>query len=88
MPRCRAPLRSSQDFDFALRVYRAGFAVLLDPAVKVDHYGARTKAQWPGTLVAYGIGDGAFYGKHVRCRDPLAAWLLCPVAAWLPSPPG
>jgi GT2 family glycosyltransferase len=78
-----APLRSSQDFDFALRVYRAGFAVLLDPDVKVDHYGARTKAQWPGTLVAYGIGDGAFYGKHVRCRDPLAAWLLLKKVAYV-----
>jgi GT2 family glycosyltransferase len=78
-----APLRSSQDFDFALRVYRAGFAVLLDPEVKVDHYGARTTAQWPGTLVAYGIGDGAFYGKHVRCRDPLAAWLLVKKVAYV-----
>jgi glycosyltransferase involved in cell wall biosynthesis len=78
-----APLRSSQDFDFALRVYRVGFAVLLDPEVTVDHYGARTTAQWPGTLVAYGIGDGAFYGKHVRCRDPLAAWLLLKKIAYV-----
>jgi glycosyltransferase involved in cell wall biosynthesis len=71
-----APLRSSQDYDFALRTYRAGYAVLLDNEVKVDHYGARTAEQWPGTLVAYGIGDGAFFGKHIRCRDPLALWLL------------
>lgn len=71
-----APLRSSQDFDFALRVYRAGFAVLLDPDVTVDHYGVRTTTQWPSTLVAYGIGDGAFFGKHIRCHDPLATWLF------------
>jgi hypothetical protein len=36
----------------------------------------RTRAQWPATLEAYGIGDGAFYGKHVRCGDTRAAWLL------------
>ena len=71
-----APLRSSQDFDFALRVYRAGYAVLLDPDVQVDHYGARTADQWPGTLVAYGIGDGAFFGKHMRCRDLLVSSLF------------
>jgi GT2 family glycosyltransferase len=71
-----APLRSSQDFDFALRMYRAGYAVLLDPDVRVDHYGARTADQWPGTMVAYGIGDGAFFGKHMRCRDLLLTSLF------------
>jgi GT2 family glycosyltransferase len=70
------PLRSSQDFDFAFRMYRIGKAILLAPEVKVDHYGSRTQAQWEGTMVAYGIGDGAFYSKHIRCGDPLAAWYL------------
>jgi GT2 family glycosyltransferase len=73
------PLRSSQDFDFAYRVYQAGFAVLLEPEVKVDHYGTRTQEQWPGTMKAYGIGDGAFYSKHIRCGDPLALWLFTKV---------
>jgi GT2 family glycosyltransferase len=71
-----APLRSSQDFDFALRVYRAGWAVLLDPTVTVDHYGTRTVDQWIETIRNYGIGDGAYLSKHVRCRDPLAAKIL------------
>jgi glycosyltransferase involved in cell wall biosynthesis len=71
-----APLRSSQDFDFSLRVYRAGHAIVLEPNVKVDHYGARTVQQWPETLRNYGIGDGAFYSKHVRCGDLLALRLL------------
>ena len=26
--------------------------------------------------LAYGTGDGAFYTKHVRCRDATATWLL------------
>jgi GT2 family glycosyltransferase len=68
------PLRSSQDFDFAFRMYRKNQAILLAPEVKVDHYGSRTQAQWGGTMKAYGIGDGAFYSKHIRCGDPLALY--------------
>jgi GT2 family glycosyltransferase len=78
-----APLRSSQDFDFALRVYRAGYAIRLDPTVKVDHYGSRTPEQWPATMRNYGIGDGAFYSKHIRCGDALALRLLLHQFAWV-----
>ncbi len=78
-----APLRSSQDFDFAFRVYRAGYAVRLDHRVKVDHYGSRTAEQWPGTLRNYGIGDGAFYSKHIRCGDTLALRLLVWQFGWV-----
>ncbi len=70
------PLRSSQDFDLQYRVYKAGLVTLLAPDVKVDHYGLRTRADWPKTLVAYGVGDGGFYMKHARCGDLFAAWLI------------
>lgn len=70
------PLRSSQDFDLQYRVYRAGGTILLDPTVTVDHYGVRRGDQTPATLEAYGIGDGAFYFKHVRCGDIYALSLL------------
>jgi glycosyltransferase involved in cell wall biosynthesis len=70
------PLRSSQDFDFQYRAYLAGATVLLRPEVTVDHYGVRSHQQWPATLQAYGIGDGAFYFKHVRCGDLFALGLL------------
>jgi GT2 family glycosyltransferase len=70
------PLRSSQDSDFAYRTYLSGYAILLEPSVQVDHYGTRTKAQWPDTMANYGIGDGAFYSKHIRCGDMLALRLL------------
>jgi glycosyltransferase involved in cell wall biosynthesis len=70
------PLRSSQDFDFQFRVYRSGAICLLSPKVWVHHYGIRDAQSWPSTQVAYGIGDGAFYFKHVRCGDRLALWLL------------
>jgi hypothetical protein len=32
-------------------------------------------------MKAYGIGDGAFYSKHIRCGDPLATWLFAKVVA-------
>jgi GT2 family glycosyltransferase len=73
------PLRSSQDFDFAYRIYHSGLAIVLVPEVKVDHYGTRTSDQWPATMKAYGIGDGAFYSKHIRCGDPFALYLLSKV---------
>ena len=73
------PLRSAQDFDFAFRAYRLGIAILMAPAVRVDHYGTRTREQWPQTLRNYGIGDGAFYAKHIRCGDVLALWLFLKV---------
>jgi GT2 family glycosyltransferase len=70
------PLRSSQDFDFSYRMFLSGAAVLLCPEVKVDHYGSRTADQWPATMKAYGVGDGAFYSKHIRCGDARALWML------------
>jgi glycosyltransferase involved in cell wall biosynthesis len=72
-----APLRSSQDFDFQYRAYRAGALIRLSPEVNVDHFGARTRGEeWTRTLNAYGIGDGAFYWKHVRCGDVTALRML------------
>ncbi|MBV9896839.1 MAG: glycosyltransferase family 2 protein [Chloroflexi bacterium] len=70
------PLRSSQDFDLQYRAFLGGTVVLLSPTVKIDHYGVRTRQEWPATERAYGIGDGAFYFKHVRCGDVFALWLF------------
>jgi GT2 family glycosyltransferase len=69
------PLKSSQDFDLAYRAYRRNAAILLRPEVIVRHDGARKGEDWPALMRAYGFGDGAFYSKHVRCRDPFATWL-------------
>ena len=70
------PLKSSQDFDLQYRAYIAGSVVLLRPEVTIDHYGVRSNDQWPATERAYGIGDGAFYSKHIRCGDLFALWLF------------
>jgi glycosyltransferase involved in cell wall biosynthesis len=69
------PLKSSQDFDLAYRAYRSNAAILLRPEVIVRHDGRREREDWPALVRAYGFGDGAFFSKHVRCRDPYAAWL-------------
>lgn len=70
------PLRSSQDYDIEYRTICAGGVVLLRPDVVVRHDGRREPEDWPSLMLAYGTGDGAFYTKHIRCRDPRAVWLL------------
>jgi GT2 family glycosyltransferase len=70
------PLESSQDFDFVYRVFREGHATLLEPDVKVYHYGYREWTAWHATLRCYGIGVGGFYTKHMRLGDMYAAALL------------
>jgi glycosyltransferase involved in cell wall biosynthesis len=75
------PLKSSQDFDLAYRAYRHGAVTLLRPEVVMRHDGRREIEDWPTLLLAYGFGDGAFYSKHVRCRDPYAMWLTLKVFA-------
>jgi GT2 family glycosyltransferase len=70
------PLRSSQDFDLAYRAYRAGSVILLRPEVTLLHDGGRELADWHTVAHNYGVGDGAFYSKHVRCGDLYALYLL------------
>lgn len=68
--------RSSQDFDLQFRLWRAGKTVMIHPGLRVDHFGVRTREQWPATARAYGFGDGAFYIKHVRFRDGMGMRLF------------
>jgi glycosyltransferase involved in cell wall biosynthesis len=68
-------LKSAEDFDLAYRAYRQNAVILLRPEVIVRHDGRREREDWPTLLRTYGFGDGAFYSKHARCRDPFAAWL-------------
>ena len=68
-------LKAAEDFDMAYRAYRQNAVILLRPEVVVRHDGRRESEDWPALLRSYGFGDGAFYFKHVRCRDPFATWL-------------
>lgn len=71
-----APLRSSQDFDLAFRAFRAGSVITLSSEVTLLHDGGRQWTDWLKVLRNYGMGDGAFYSKHVRCGDMYALTLL------------
>jgi glycosyltransferase involved in cell wall biosynthesis len=68
-------LKSAEDFDLAYRAYRRNAVILLRPEVIVRHDGRRELEELPALLRSYGFGDGAFYSKHVRCKDLFAAWL-------------
>jgi glycosyltransferase involved in cell wall biosynthesis len=82
------PLKSSQDFDLVYRVYHGGAVTLLRPEVVMRHDGRREREDWPALLTAYGHGDGGFYTKHIRCRDPYALWLLTSKVAVLSAKVG
>jgi len=60
---------SSEDFDLQYRFFRHGFVSMVTPAVHVEHFGTRDNTEWSQRMFAYGFGDGAFYMKHIRCRD-------------------
>jgi len=70
------PLQSSQDFDFMYRVFRGGYSTLLEPDIKVAHYGYRDVSGWTATLRSYGVGVGGFFTKHARLGDLFATRLL------------
>ena len=70
------PLRSSQDFDLSTAPTWAAPRSLLRPDVTGRPLRPAHRRAWPATLRAYGIGDGAFYFKHVRCGDLFALRLL------------
>jgi len=70
------PLRSSQDHDLSYRAFQAGLVTLLEPSVEVQHFGVRTRDQWPALIRAYATGDAAFRLKHARCGDGLAIRLF------------
>lgn len=84
------PLESSQDFDFAHWVFRAGRATRLQPDVVVHHYGFRSHADWPATVRSYCIGVGGLHlgvgGFHLKdiCAGDLyaARLLLAHLALW------
>jgi len=75
-------LKASEDFDLAYRAYRSNSVILLRPEVTVRHDGRREREEWPALLQSYGVGDGAFYLKHVRCRDPYFTWLAAKTFAY------
>jgi glycosyltransferase involved in cell wall biosynthesis len=64
----------SEDNDFAYRLLRAGWRILYRPAPTVIHRAWRSPAHRHAVKKSYGIGQGAFYAKHLAALDPFIAY--------------
>jgi GT2 family glycosyltransferase len=60
---------SAEDNDFCYRWLRAGRTLVYEPAMQVWHHGWRSPDELKRVYVAYGRGQGLFYGKHLRSGD-------------------
>lgn len=59
-----------EDNDFCFRLLESGHRVIYEPGAVVYHRAWRGEDEYVGTRWRYGRGQGGFYGKHVRLRDP------------------
>ncbi|MFL5884581.1 MAG: glycosyltransferase family 2 protein [Thermoleophilaceae bacterium] len=64
-------LETAEDNDFGYRWLRAGRPMTFDPELVVWHNDWRTPQELERLYVVYWRGQGAFYGKHLRSRDPM-----------------
>jgi GT2 family glycosyltransferase len=75
--------RSGEDWEFAYRAAKAGYALVQDPENVVIHHGARDyESGAPRRMLSsnyHGIGAG--YARHLRARDLWAGYLLLQEAA-------
>ena len=62
-------LITAEDNDWAYRALRASVPILYAPDVIVYHYHWRNKTELATTYRSYALGQGAFYGKHLRKGD-------------------
>jgi GT2 family glycosyltransferase len=68
------PLPGGEDNDFGYRLLRAGWRILYRPGPTVVHCAWRTDEERAALKKAYGIGQGAFYAKHLASADPFIAY--------------
>jgi GT2 family glycosyltransferase len=61
--------QAAGDNDLCFRLMEAGYAVEFVPSVTVAHVGARRGRQLLALEWRYGVGQGAFYAKHVHWSD-------------------
>ncbi|MEP6811383.1 MAG: glycosyltransferase [Actinomycetota bacterium] len=64
------PEEAAEDNEFCYRWLRAGGTLRYDPSLVVDHHEWRTPAELEQLYVRYARGQGFFYAKHLRRRDP------------------
>ena len=64
---------SAEDNDLSYRWLRAGRRIRYEPDFVVWHHDWRTPEQLDRLYVAYGVGQGMVYGKHLRRGDLVIA---------------
>lgn len=62
-------LQTAEDNDWAYRALRADIPIFYAPDVIVHHFHWRNKLEVASTYRSYALGQGAFYGKHLRHGD-------------------
>jgi glycosyltransferase involved in cell wall biosynthesis len=67
-------LPGGEDNDFGYRLLRAGWRILYRPAPTVIHRAWRSEKARAALKRSYGIGQGAFYAKHLAAADPFIAY--------------
>ena len=60
---------AAEDNDLGYRLLRSGAAIRYLPTMVVTHRSWRTGAEQVSLYRGYGMGQGTFYGKHVRRGD-------------------
>ena len=62
--------RCAEDNDLCYRWLKAGGVLRYTPDMVVVHHGARRPEELERLHAGYYFGQGQFYGKHLRARDP------------------
>jgi glycosyltransferase involved in cell wall biosynthesis len=70
------PLPGGEDNDFGYRLLRAGWTIRYRPGTGVVHHAWRTPQARSRLKRDYGVGQGAFYAKHLARADAWIAWRL------------
>ena len=68
------PIPGGEDNDLGYRLLRAGWTIVYRPEPVVSHAAWRTTAERAALKHAYGVGQGAFYAKHLAKGDGFVAW--------------
>jgi len=73
---------SAEDNDFGHRLLEAGYVIVYVPEAVVHHRALRAGRALRRVNWEYGVGQGAFYAKHARLRDPYTVRRLAATAGW------
>jgi GT2 family glycosyltransferase len=67
---------AAEDGDYGLRILRGGYRIVYEPRVVSYHRAWRSEPDLLRLYVGYGIGQGAFYMKHILQANPVACFRL------------